>query len=218
MTRPKAPKGGKRSYLGGDLPPEAYYEAKAEAYHNPHAPGVAVLLGALKPHLAWAMAQANTQGPALGKEPPSRPQLASQSWAQVLDLGCGDGLGTKLLASEGWRFVGLDASPAMVARYRAETGFEGLVGGFGVPLPSCAAMVACHALHLASPEEEAMLGWRLAEAGVLRAVVVGPFKDRPQVPAPYFEVLERRTAPVGPRGKTLHAVVWGRVATGAEGL
>lgn len=192
-SRPPSPKGQGRSYLGTQLSPAAYYEAQAAAYANPHALGVGPLLAWGLPALAAAWA-ACPEGPG----------------RRLLDLGCGDGLATELLAPQGWRWVGVDASAGMVARYRAERGFPAQVGGFGDPLPEACAMVACHALHLASPEEAAMLGWRLAEAGVRCALVVGPFKERPRCPGPYYELLDRASHPVGPKGKALHAALWGR--------
>ncbi len=40
--------------------------------------------------------------------------------AKVLDLGCGDGIPiSQLLAREGFYLLGLDSSPEMIARYRA---------------------------------------------------------------------------------------------------
>lgn len=49
--------------------------------------------------------------------------------AQVMDLGCGTGTATRLLAAR-WpqaRVVGLDSSPAMLARARTEDGDAGIV-------------------------------------------------------------------------------------------
>ena len=171
-------------YLGTDLPPREYYAKHAADYHNPHAPGIAVLLARFAPHLHGT----------------------------VLDLGCGDGLATKLLADRpGLKFVGADSAPGMVARYEAETGWPGVVAGFGDPLPAADSVVSSYAMHLATPEEAAVMWWRLHETGADVVLVVTPFKERPAAPAHYFALAEAHSAPLGPDAKTLHARLYRRL-------
>ena len=171
-------------YLGTNLTPAEYYRRHARRYSNPHAEGVAEVLSLLAHHLH----------------------------GRVLDWGCGDGLATKLLGGrENLSWVGADNAPAMVARYRAETGHEGVVAGFADPLPQADTAVASYALHLATPAEAAQLWWRLREAGVQTLVVVTPFKNRPSAPAHYYAEAERVSGPWGPERKTLYGVVYRRL-------
>lgn len=170
-------------YLGTNLPPDVYYRRHARDYANPHAEGVAVALG----------------------------QLSGQLHGRVLDWGCGDGLITKLLAERAdLTFVGADAAPGMVKRYRAETGHPAEAAGFGDALPRADSAVASYALHLATPQEAAVMWWRLAEAGVKTLVVITPFKARPEAPSHYFAETERISGPWGPDGKTIYGVVYQR--------
>lgn len=171
-------------YLGTDLSPREYYARHARDYDNPHAEGIATILAQLAPHLRGT----------------------------VLDLGCGDGLATKLLAGRtDLAFVGCDLAPGMVARYRAETGHPAVVAGFGDALPACDSAVACYAMHLATPAEAALMWWRLAEAGAQVVAVVSPFKQRPADPAHYFAREAHVAGPHGPDGKTIHGFLYRRV-------
>jgi trans-aconitate methyltransferase len=171
-------------YLGTDLTPADYYARHAADYDNPHADGIATALARLAPHLHGL----------------------------VLDLGCGDGLATKLLAGRrDLRFVGADNAPGMVARYEAETGWPAVVAGFGDALPAADSVVACYALHLATPAEAAVLWWRLAETGADVVAVVTPFKQRPADPTHYFAPAEAHAGPWGPERKTIHARLFRRI-------
>lgn len=170
-------------YLGTDLPPREYYARHAADYANPHAKGIAVLLARFAEHLHGT----------------------------VLDLGCGDGLATKLLADRpGLSFVGADSAPGMVSRYEAETGWPGVVAGFGDPLPRADSVVSSYAMHLATPEEAAVMWWRLWETGADVVLVVTPFKDRPAAPSHYFTLADAASGPYGPDAKTLHARLYRR--------
>lgn len=170
-------------YLGTNLTPREYYEQEAARYHNPHAPGIARLLA----------------------------QVAAHLHGRVLDLGCGDGLGTKLLEGQGLAFVGADNAPRMVARYEAETGSPGVVAGFADPLPKADSVVSIYAMHLAAPGEVPLMWYRLWETGADRVVVVTPFKDRPAPPEHYFERIEAVSGPHGPDGKTIYGHVYARL-------
>lgn len=171
-------------YLGTDLPPHAYYAHHAAEYANPHAKGIAVLVA----------------------------RFADQLHGTVLDLGCGDGLATKLLADRpGLAFVGADSAAGMVARYEAETSWPGVVAGFGDPLPAADSVVSSYAMHLATPEEAAVMWWRLWETGARVVLVVTPLKERPASPAHYFTLAEAASGPYGPDDKTLHARLYRRL-------
>lgn len=182
--------GGKRTYLGSDLAPAEFYRRHADRYANPHAAGVAALLDRVAHRLA----------------------------GRVLDVGCGDGLVTKLLAARRdpriTGFVGADDAPGMIARYVAETGWPGMVASFSSPLPQADCAVASYALHLCPPSEVARAWFRLWECGCTRVVILGPFKNNPPSPIGFFEPDEPDEAvsgPFGPDAKTLYARVFRRV-------
>lgn len=177
-------------YLGTHLTPREYYRRHAKAYANPHADGIAEVLTRLMPHIT----------------------------GQVLDLGCGDGLVTKLLAGVAEAhgitgFVGVDDAPKMVERYRKETGQPGVVARFVDALPTADTVVASYALHLATPADVPLMWWRLWETGARAIVVITPFKQRPPDPTVYFTVAETLAGPYGPDRKT----IYGRVFTRQDG-
>lgn len=181
MHRPGGDDPAEHLYLGTDLSPRDYYARHAADYDNPHAAGICAVLARLAHHLSGL----------------------------VLDLGCGDGLATKhLRQNPALRFVGVDAAPGMVARYRAETGFPGEVAGFGDRLPVADSVVAVYALHLATPPEIATMWWRLTETGATRVVLVSPFKNRPADPGHYFHLREAISGPYGPERKTIYGKVY----------
>lgn len=169
-------------YLGTSLSPREYYEQEADRYSNPHAPGIARLLDQVGHHLH----------------------------GRVLDLGCGDGLATKLLAGRGLDFVGADNAPRMIARYEAETGRPGHVAGFADPLPPCDSVISIYAMHLAASGEVPLMWYRLWEAGADRVVVVTPLKERPAPPEHYFKRIEAVSGPYGPDDKTIHGHIYAR--------
>jgi SAM-dependent methyltransferase len=175
--------GGSHTYLGTALSPADYYREHAARYSNPHARGVAELLARLGHHLSGTL----------------------------LDLGCGDGIVTKLLATAGPAgFVGVDSAPAMVERYRKETGWPGHVAGFSDPLPPADCAVASYALHLC-PHSEVQRAWfRLWETGAERVLVLGPFKDKPPEPQGFFSLIDAVAGPFGPDEKTLHGRAYAR--------
>lgn len=178
-------------YLGTDLTPQEYYKRHSHKYHNPHAEGIAEILGRLAPHLH----------------------------GRVLDLGCGDGLATKLLgdaerhreADRGLTFVGADNAPGMVKRYQKETGYPGVVAGFTDALPPADSVVSSYAMHLAAPGEVPMMWYRLWETGADTVLVITPFKERPAAPEHYFERTETVSGPYGPDQKTLYGMIYRRL-------
>lgn len=171
-------------YLGTHLTPQEYYRRHAHKYHNPHAEGIAEVLGRLAHHLH----------------------------GRVLDLGCGDGLVTKLLGDRGLDFVGTDNAPGMVKRYRKETGHPGEVAGFTDELPKADSVVSSYAMHLAAPGEVPMMWYRLWETGADVVLVITPFKERPAAPEHYFDRAEVVSGPFGPDGKTIYGVLYTRKA------
>jgi SAM-dependent methyltransferase len=172
-------------YLGTNLTPQEYYKRHSHKYHNPHAEGIAEILGRLAHHLH----------------------------GRVLDLGCGDGLATKLLGERGLTFVGADNAPGMVKRYQKETGFPGVVAGFTDALPAADSVVSSYAMHLAAPAEVPMMWYRIWETGADTVLVITPFKERPAEPEHYFTLAETVSGPFGPDRKTLYGRLFVR-ATG----
>ncbi|MEB3285573.1 MAG: class I SAM-dependent methyltransferase [Candidatus Sericytochromatia bacterium] len=172
-------------YLGTELSPEEYYERRSHVYDNPHAEGIEQALSALSLPLA----------------------------ASVLDLGCGDGLVTKLFQPRGCLCQGMDRASAMVARYEKETGCRGLVGCFDQAMPPSEMIVASYALHLATPAEKTVMWWRMWESGASWVVVVSPFKSRPSDPAHYFQLTRAVQGPWGPSKKTVYGRLYQRLAT-----
>lgn len=176
--------GGPRPYLGTTLSPDDYYRAHAARYSNPHAAGVAKLLAPLRRHLRGT----------------------------VLDVGCGDGLVTKLLAgSDLPAFVGTDSAEGMVARYQQETGWPAFVAGFCDPLPAADSAVASYSLHLCSHADTQRAWYRLWETGAQRVLILGPFKDKPDEPRGFFTCIETVSGPFGPDEKTLHGRAYARI-------
>lgn len=169
-----------RKYLGTQLSPAEYYRAHAADYDNPHADAVATVLDALVDRLHGV----------------------------VVDIGCGDGLASKLLGPAGFACVGFDRDPTMIERYRAETGFPGWLGGFGDPIPQADSAVASYALHLATPAELAVFWSNVRDAGVDTLVTISPFKHRPPAPAHFFEKTLAIAGNHGPAGKTVHGGVF----------
>lgn len=182
---PSDPQNAHHTYLGTPLTPAEYYHRHSDRYANPHAEGVAILLGQLLQHLHGT----------------------------VLDLGCGDGLVTKLaMTAPGLGFVGADSAAKMVTRYQEETGWPAVKVGFTDRLPAADSVVASYALHLATPSEAALLWWRLWETGANVIVVIGPFKSRPADPVHYFSRTVAVQGPYGPSGKTLYGRVYERLS------
>lgn len=169
-------------YLDTGLTPVEYYQQHAATYVNPHAEAVAKILTELACHLH----------------------------GRVLDIGCGDGLATKVLTPLGFSCVGVDRSEQMIGRYRAETGCRGHVITFGEPLPEADSAVASYALHLARRAELAVFWSHLGESGIDHLVTISPHKERPPAPAHYFQRVEAVRAKYGPAGKTVHGAVFAR--------
>jgi len=109
-----------RQYLGTPLDPVTFYQERSRAYSNPHAVGIEAVLGKLRVHLT----------------------------GKILDLGCGDGLATKLLGGD---CIGCDQSSEMVSRYHQETGCPGYVRTFWDELPLADSAIAIYSLHLCEP-------------------------------------------------------------------
>lgn len=129
-------------------------------------------------------------------------------------MGCGSGLATMVLWSWGCYHTirGIDAEPAMVDRYERETEREGRVARFWDELPSADSAVFCYSLHLCPKSRAAMVGFRLAEAGVQRVIVVSPLKPRAETWQGYTRV-EETADRVGPDGKTIYGRIYDRTSS-----
>lgn len=178
-----------RLYLGRTTCPEEFYRDHASEYTNPHLAGVQAGLLRLGHHLR----------------------------GRVLDLGCGHGLATSWLLKHrpDTEPFGLDLSPEMVVVYRQRTSRPCQVGCFSDPLPLCDSAVFCHSLHLARPEQAALVWWRLWEAGAQSIVVTSPFRNRPSRPSHYFlaEQSDGVSFEDATRSRVIHAWVCHRVQT-----
>ena len=151
-------------YLGKATAPKNYYESFASEYRNAQADAIEKILTVLGSSLSGT----------------------------ILDLGCGDGLGTKLLLKRlPGPFIGLDCSPAMVKRYRRETGGRAVIANFWDTLPHADTAIALHCLHLCPPSRLWQVRWQLAQAGVHHLLVSSPFKATGNLG---FEVVARCTA------------------------
>ncbi len=174
------------SYLDSDLSPDEYYGTRSDKYENPHAEGVSEVLRRVSPLL---------RGPL------------------VLDLGCGDGIATKVLRKErdDLSFIGADRHPAMVERYRKETGFPAREASFWDFLPPADSVVASYSMHLCTESRLHEAWHRVFEAGARIVVVVSPFSDRPSgPPASLYGRLISCSVAFGEKLKSVHYRVWTR--------
>lgn len=116
-------------YSGRDAEPETYFARLAGDYarHRPSYPAAAV--------------EAVVHG--LGAAP------------RALDLGCGTGIFSRLLAAAGARVIGLDPGPEMLARAREAGGSPAYLRGRGEALPlgdgSCDLASCAQAFHWLDP-------------------------------------------------------------------
>lgn len=163
-------------YLGTDLSPEEFYRSMTPLYCNPHAVGVRMVLE----HMSILLK------------------------GRVLDLGCGDGLVTKILAPQGHRCIGVDAEQAMVDRYQQETGMPARQGFFWDPLPQAQSAVASYSLHLCPTSRHHEVWNRLVEAGVMTVVVISPFRNNPDSPTMFYKEASSVSLPFGPKQKSVH--------------
>lgn len=93
----------------------------------------------------------------------------------LLEVGCGTGYFGRWLVERGWRVIGLDHSPAMLAQARARGGLP-LVRGDALALPLAsggADVVALITVLEFLPAARAALGeaWRVARRGLLLGVL-----------------------------------------------
>ena len=171
-----------RPYLGTTLSPAEYYAGRyAATYSNPHEAGIRKVVERLHPNLT----------------------------GRVLDLGCGDGLATKIIVPLGHTdVVGLDPSPQMLARYGAETGHRGVLGTASGVLPPCDSIIASYSLHL--EHDPTMASFRMWESGAKTVVVISPLKDRPRLHSVYWTWTDMTRQGVGTKCKTIYGVVYER--------
>jgi SAM-dependent methyltransferase len=168
-------------YLGTELDPRDYYRLRSGDYDNPHTDGIRLVIDR---HMHWLE-------------------------GTILDLGCGSGLATAVLWSLRNPIIGVDAEPAMIERYKTETEHDGVVGNFWDKLPAADSAVFCYCLHLCPVSRASMVGFRLAEAGIKKVVVVSPFKERNER-WPGFVRVDESADGVGPDGKTIYGRVYAR--------
>jgi SAM-dependent methyltransferase len=133
--------------------------------------------------------------------------LRSYLTGKVLDLGCGDGLATKLLGGD---CIGCDQSSEMISRYHQETGCPGYVRTFWDELPLANSAVAVYSMHLCEPSRVSMMWYRLNEAGAESVVVITPLKSKPDNPNAFYSLVDSISEGCGPDGKVIHGKVYRR--------
>ncbi len=139
----------KNKYLGENLSPDDYYKLCASKYNNPQSDSILEILSNFKEHI----------------------------FNSVLDIGCGDGLGSKILKDFGiTNCIGLDRSSEMIERYKSETNLPGFVCNFWDKLPKAKTAIVIHALHLCPSSRKWEFRWRLIEAGIENLIVISPLK------------------------------------------
>lgn len=161
------------SYLGTEYSPQDYYRFNSKTYINSQADAIKQILDKLTINLT----------------------------GKAIDLGCGDGLVSKLLKNR-FEFIGVDSSREMIQRYINETENQGIVGNFWDPLPKAEVAIASHSLHLCQVSRLHEARWRLKESGVKVLVVTSPFKTTGNLLK--MKVLDKVTSKTN-KGKT----VWG---------
>ena len=162
------------TYLGTNCSPEEYYKSHSHDYTNPHAGGIQYVLDRHKHVLRGS----------------------------ILDMGCGDGLITKLLPQH--YIVGVDAEEEMISRYESETGHKGYVCKFWDELPKADSAIFSYSLHLCPNSRREAVGFRLQIAGVKTILVISPFKGRSNEEWCSFALREQTADQVGPDKKTIY--------------
>ncbi len=169
------------TYLGKEVSPEQYYLEHSCDYENPQADAVEVILRSFLPYFGNGT---------------------------ILDIGCGDGLATKIMRPRlNNLIIGVDSSPAMIDRYSLETESRGVVAHFWETLPRAKYAVACHSLHLCPDSYKHMVEFRLKEAGVKTLIVTSPLKS--VMNGFSFPILRQTVSASGSSKKT----VWGWVVS-----
>jgi trans-aconitate methyltransferase len=137
------------AYLGTSLSPDNYYQHCGDVYYNPHSDLIKYFIE-------------------------SQYSKLDQS-SRILDLGCGDGLATKILLKLGIsNIIGIDKSQVMVNRYEKETGCKALNIDFWDELPQASSIVATHSLHLCPPSRIFSTYWKFKEIGIKTALITSP--------------------------------------------
>jgi ubiquinone/menaquinone biosynthesis C-methylase UbiE len=126
-------------------------------------------------------------------------EIAGESPLDALDIGCGTGVLSLLLADQGHRVVGVDVAPAMLAEARAKAASRGLAVSFvkadaealGVRDASVDLIIERHVMWTLPHPDVALEDWRRALRSNGRLVLIegcwGPMERRDE----YAEIHDR---------------------------
>jgi ubiquinone/menaquinone biosynthesis C-methylase UbiE len=101
--------------------------------------------------------------------------VALEPAGSLLEVGCGTGHYSRWLAEQGWRAIGLDHSPPMLAQARARSDLPTVLGdALALPFPNGAVdvVVLITVLEFLPADRAALVeAWRVARRGLLLGVL-----------------------------------------------